>query len=56
MSRNLNRKFFADFITVLSKRVNPDPDIECDETPLVKGWDLLKVMNMKIRKTLLTML
>ena len=43
MSRNLNRKFFAEFLTVLSKRVNPDPDAECDETPFVNKWNLLKV-------------
>ena len=44
MSRNLNRKFFADFITVLSKRVNPDPETDCDETPFVNKWTLLKVI------------
>ena len=33
MSRNMNRRFFAEFLTILSKRVNPCPDIECDESP-----------------------
>ena len=45
MSRNLNRKFFADFLTVLSKRVNPDPETECDETPFINKWDMLKVVH-----------
>ena len=31
MSRNMNKRFFADFISVLSRTVNPhDPD-ECNE-------------------------
>ena len=44
MSRNMNRRFFADFITVLSKRVNPNPNEECDETPFVNRWNLVKVV------------
>ncbi|XP_023325021.1 innexin inx2 isoform X2 [Eurytemora carolleeae] len=33
MSRNMNRRFFADFLVVLSKRVNPHPNAHCDEHP-----------------------
>lgn len=31
MSRNMNRRFFAEFLTLLSRRVNPDPEQEEDE-------------------------
>ena len=31
MSKNLNRRFFAEFITVLALTVNPDPTIEPEE-------------------------
>jgi len=31
MSKNLNRRFFAEFITVLALTVNPDPNIEPEE-------------------------
>merc|ERR1712106_416365 len=31
MSRNMNKRFFADFISVLSKTVNPHPVDECHE-------------------------
>jgi len=30
MSRNMNSRFFAEFIALLSLRVNPDPYVECD--------------------------
>ena len=32
MSRNMNRRFFAEFLQILSQRVNPDPEMErlCD--------------------------
>jgi len=36
MSRNMNRRFFADFLVILSKRVNPHPHFECDEHPFTK--------------------
>ena len=32
MSRNLNRRFFADFLIALSKTVNPNPDLECSDS------------------------
>ena len=31
MSRNMNRRFFAEFLTLLSRRVNPDPEIIDEE-------------------------
>ena len=31
MSRNMNKRFFADFLSVLSKTVNPHPADECHE-------------------------
>ena len=31
MSKNLNQRFFAEFITVLALTVNPDPNIEPEE-------------------------
>ena len=31
MSRNMNKRFFADFLSVLSKTVNPHPPEECHE-------------------------
>merc|ERR1712183_828310 len=31
MSKNMNKRFFADFISVLSKTVNPHPVDECHE-------------------------
>ncbi len=31
MSKNLNKRFFAEFITVLALTVNPDPNIEPEE-------------------------
>ena len=31
MSKNLNKRFFAEFITVLALTVNPDPTIEPEE-------------------------
>ena len=31
MSKNLNRRFFAEFLTVLALTVNPDPNIEPEE-------------------------
>ena len=27
MGRNMNRRFFASFVTLLSRRVNPDPEL-----------------------------
>jgi len=30
MSRNMNRRFFAEFLTLLSRRVNPDPEVDED--------------------------
>lgn len=34
MSRNMNRRFFAEFLTLLSRRVNPDPEIIDEEEEL----------------------
>jgi hypothetical protein len=31
MSKNLNKRFFAEFITILALTVNPDPTIEPEE-------------------------
>ena len=31
MSRNMNKRFFADFISVLSRTVNPHDEDECNE-------------------------
>ena len=33
MAKNINKRFFSEFLIILSKRVNPHPDEECDETP-----------------------
>ena len=40
MSRNMNRRFFAEFLTLLSRRVNPDPNVDDDE----ENEDILKQM------------
>merc|ERR1719334_1210188 len=30
MNKNMNKRFFAEFIALLSLKVNPDPYVECD--------------------------
>merc|ERR1711899_498661 len=34
MSKNLNQRFFAEYITVLSMTIDPDPNIEPEEPEL----------------------
>ena len=51
MSRNMNRRFFAEFLTLLSRRVNPDPNVDDDE----ENEDILKRMQKPIRGTNSTM-
>merc|ERR1719323_1214514 len=30
MNKNMNKRFFAEFVAALSLKVNPDPYVECD--------------------------
>jgi len=50
MSRNMNRRFFADFLVVLSKRVNPHPNEACDEFPFVPTPGLLGEKEKLVKK------
>ena len=43
----MNRRFFAEFLTLLSRRVNPDPNVDDDE----ENEDILKRMQKPIRGT-----
>jgi len=50
MSRNMNRRFFADFLAALSKRVNPCPEMNSDEHELVKSAKPLDTVDSKDNK------
>jgi hypothetical protein len=46
----LVRRFFADFLVVLSKRVNPHPNEKCDEDPFIFSWEQReKMKNNQVR-------
>ena len=50
MSRNMNQRFFCEFLTLLSRTINPEPEIEYDDEEGQEEEDVLPPLALANRE------